>query len=190
MCARPRPRYWIGGGGVSTCTTITTTTQSCNSAIGSPPTVAGTPDVGGMIGRVGPFLAVNKQSDQSSGNVGFFQVGLAGVANSVSFYWGSVDTWNFAQLLDAQGNALDTVTGTALGASFNNGVPMSPGGGEFTFNWDGTDPVATLQFGDTFGPAMEVADVSTVPEPDSIGLIAVGLGLVGVARWQRRTRRV
>lgn len=159
---------------------------SCNSAIG---TSAGAPPTGDST----KFLAVS-DAPTGQGGVGFYQIGLPSSIRSVSFYWGSVNAWNFVQLLDAAGNSLvggmavpDAIRGTDLGAGTVDGFFGSLGSRLFTFNWDASDPVATLQFGDFFGPAMEIDNVTAVPEPGSLGLLALGTGLIGFLQRRRRS---
>jgi hypothetical protein len=173
--------YWLPSD--ATGCAVSNTTANCNSAIGNPPIIGGTGDTGGAPpGVTGNWLAVSNGPDGQSG-VGFFQINISAIGtNNVSFYWGSVDQWNFVQLLDAQGNALDTVHGTDLGSTFDNGIPISVGSAEFTFTWDSTDPVTTIQFGDAFGPAFELADVTTqVPEPNGLAIMLAGLSALGLA---------
>ncbi len=169
--------------------TASTSDANCNSAIGAPPTIGTTPDAGAPTGVTGNSLAVSNAPNGSSG-VGFFQINISSLGtNNISFYWGSVDTWNFVQLLDASGNLLgSTVYGTNLGSGTSDGFFGSLGSREFTFTWDSTDPVAILQFGDYFGPAFEVADVTTqVPEPNGTAILLAGLGFIELAGlWRRR----
>ena len=187
----PQTSYWISGGTLTTCASITSNTTACNSSIGNPPNVNGSPDPARPAGVSGNFLQVSPGPNPANYGVGFFDIGGLSGYNSVSFDWGSVDEWNFASLLDAYGQDLFDVHGTDLGASFNNGIPMSPGDERITFSWASSDPVATLQLGDTFGPAMEVANVTTnssvTPEPSSIALLATGMfGLGNLVRRRRK----
>ena len=171
--------YWLPGG-QSGCA-VGSDLSSCNSAIGT--TAGAVP-----TGITNNFLAVSNAPTGQSG-VGFFDLDLSQIhTDNVSFYWGSVDTWNFVQLLDSNGNALITVDGAALGAGTIDGFFGSLGAREFTFSWTPGTDVAALQFGDYFGPAFEVANVTTtgVPEPGSLGLLAMGAGMIGAATLRRR----
>lgn len=105
---------------------------------------------------------------------------------SVSFYWGSVDTYNFVDVLGAGGATLLSISGTDLPpadggqieAETNRRVFFSAGPGE---------TITGLRFSST-GIAFELDDVAgSVPEPETWGLMIAGFTLVGFAMRNRRT---
>lgn len=65
----PQTSYYIAGGARTDCAAITSNTTSCNSAIGSPPSVNGTPDLAGPPGSPN-FLAISTAPTGVSGGSG------------------------------------------------------------------------------------------------------------------------
>jgi opacity protein-like surface antigen len=89
---------------------------------------------------------------------------------SVSFDWGTNDTWNTLDLLDRSGNLIESIAGTGTGV---NG----------RFSYTSTVAIGALAFKSTV-PAFEVDDVtfeSPVPEPASWALMVLGFGAAGVS---------
>lgn len=118
---------------------------------------------------------------------------FAGIA-SISFIWGSVDTYNTLEVLDRLNNVIATFTGSdaALPADGDQHNP-------------GTNPLATLTFsGTTQGNigglrltssqnAFEVDNfaVTAVPEPGIWALLLLGFGFIGAfLRGQKRQKRM
>jgi hypothetical protein len=118
---------------------------------------------------------------------------FAGIA-SISFIWGSVDSYNTLEVLDRLNNVIATFTG-ADAALPANGDQANPG----------TNPLATLTFsGTTQGNigglrlsssqnAFEVDNfaVTAVPEPGIWALLLLGFGFIGAfLRGQKRQKRM
>ena len=118
---------------------------------------------------------------------------FAGIA-SISFIWGSVDSYNTLEVLDRLNNVIATFTGSdaALPADGNQHDP-------------GTNPLATLTFsGTTQGNigglrlrssqnAFETDNfaVTAVPEPAIWALLLLGFGFIGASlRGQKRQKRM
>jgi len=105
---------------------------------------------------------------------------------SVSFYWGSVDTYNRVDVLGAGGATLFTLAGSALPvangnqfiASTNRRVSFDAGLGEV---------ITGLRFRST-GVAFELDSISgtAVPEPASWALMIAGFTMVGFAMRRRQ----
>lgn len=114
---------------------------------------------------------------------------LGGTAyRSVSLYWGSIDQYNWLDLLDAAGNTIGTVTYADIGAGAN-GDQLSGNtnrrvsiGTDFDFYGVGVRSTSA---------AFEVDNIkflSSVPEPTTWAMMIGGFGFVGGA-MRRRTAR-
>ncbi|QMW22129.1 PEPxxWA-CTERM sorting domain-containing protein [Sandaracinobacteroides saxicola] len=109
---------------------------------------------------------------------------------SISFYWGSIDTYNSLDVLGAGGVTLLTITGSMLppangdqGAGITNRrVFITAGAGEV---------ITGLTFTST-GVAYEFDDIaaSAVPEPATWAMLIAGFGMVGFASRRRKVTRV
>lgn len=108
---------------------------------------------------------------------------------AISFYWGSIDTYNKVEVLGPGGVVLHTVNGGDFSAA--DGNQLLPGTNRrVNFTWDGSDPITGLRLTST-GIAFEFDDfgATAVPEPATWALLIAGFGMVGFAA-RRRTRAV
>ncbi len=114
--------------------------------------------------------------------------------SSVSFYWGSIDSFNSVDLLGADGVTLLSVGGGAFSPA--NGDQSGSITNQRIFFTAGTGEVITgLRFHAT-GVAFEIDDVAgrlvsdgagaTVPEPATWAMMLGGFGMVGFAARRRR----
>jgi PEP-CTERM motif len=109
---------------------------------------------------------------------------------TISFYWGSIDTFNSLDVLGAGGVVIHTIGGASLPPA--NGNRTSSNTNRRIFITAGPNEVITgLTFRST-GVAFEFDDIATsVPEPQAWAMLIAGFGLVGaVARRQRRPVQV
>lgn len=116
--------------------------------------------------------------------------------SSISFYWGSIDAYNFVDVLGAGGATLLSISGSTLPPSNGNqGLPETnrrvnfiAGAGEVITGLRLRSTGVAFEF-DNFAAA-EVLDPGggAVPEPATWAMLLSGFGLVGVsARRRRRT---
>lgn len=106
---------------------------------------------------------------------------------SISFYWGSIDTFNSVDVLGAGGVLLTTISGGMLppangdqgNAITNRRVFITAGAGE---------AITGLTFRST-GVAFEFDTIAAgaVPEPQSWAMLIAGFGMIGAAARRRRT---
>ena len=106
--------------------------------------------------------------------------------SSLSFYWGSIDSYNTLEVLDRSGMVLKTIVGNQM---------FNPADGNQTA--PATNRRLFLQFapGENFGAlrltstqrAFEIDDfgVASVPEPATWAMLIVGMGFVGFANRRR-----
>ena len=114
--------------------------------------------------------------------------------SSVSFYWGSIDTYNFVDVLGAGGATIFSIAGGALppsngdqgAASTNRRVNFIAGAGEVITGLRLTSTGVAFEF-DTFAASGALdPGGGVVPEPASWAMLIVGFGLVGVSSRRRR----
>ena len=148
--------------------------------------------IGGV--RAAPAGTPNGNVYQSIGTGGsstfdFSQfTGVRGLT-SASFYWGSVDAYNFVDLLDAGGAVVRTISGTDL-PQFNGNQTASITNRRVFFTFSPDEDVTALRLRST-GMAFEfdnIAVAGAVPEPETWAMLIMGLGMIGaVMRRPRRT---
>jgi hypothetical protein len=119
---------------------------------------------------------------------------------SLSFYWGSIDSYNTLELLDEDLNVLG-ITGAANAFSIVGNDLYNPADGNQTsantnrrvfLDLASTPTFRALRLTST-GRAFEIDDIagtvvqaSTVPEPATASMLMLGLGLLGVAGARRK----
>ena len=116
--------------------------------------------------------------------------------SSVSFYWGSIDTYNSVTVLGANGTSLGTFGGSLFPPA-NGDQGASTSNERVNFTAGPGEAITGLRFAST-GVAFEVDSVAgsplggisgtgAVPEPATWAMMLVGLGAVGVG-VRRRNR--
>ena len=108
----------------------------------------------------------------------------------VSFYLGSIDTYNTVQILDVAGKVLNTYTGASFAtpANGNQGLPAT--NRRITFKAAAGETISGIRFLSS-RPALEVDNVVfAVPEPSTWMMMLIGFGLVGQAMRSRRRSNV
>lgn len=112
-----------------------------------------------------------------------------GAIQSLSFIWGSVDTYNTLSFLDSLGNTIFSITGAELlGSSANGGQDSATSNPVVTVSFTGADRnVAAMQLSST-GHSFEIDNlaISPVPEPATWAMMLLGTMLAGVGLRRRR----
>lgn len=111
---------------------------------------------------------------------------------SASLYWGSVDSYNFVDFLDAGGNRIGGIGGGDLPmANGNQALPDTNRRVYFTFAPQ--EAVTALRLRST-GAAFEfdnmAASIGAVPEPASWAMLITGFGFIGGAMRLRKDRPI
>lgn len=104
---------------------------------------------------------------------------------TISFYWGSIDTFNKVEVLDTGGNVMATVTGWAFQPHDGNWFQQSTNRRVF-FTAGPGEWIGGLRLSSS-GVAFEFDDfAASVPEPATWAMLLAGFGLVGFAARRRR----
>ncbi len=134
-------------------------------------------------------------------NSSYLAVGLGGSAtlaqtalgfDAVSFFIGSIDSFNSVQVLSTTGALIASFTGDAFTATPDGNQLLSTTNRRITITRDATDAlIGGVRFLSA-GNALEVDNVVfAVPEPSTWALMLLGFGMVGTAtRYRRRSRQV
>lgn len=114
-----------------------------------------------------------------------------GGLTSLSFIWGSVDTYNDLDFLGFDGTTvLGTYNGTAVAAPANGNQTSASTNRLVTFSFTGTDQaVGYLRLRST-SQAFEIANLSVaaVPEPTTWALFILGFGAIGATMRRRSSQ--
>ena len=123
----------------------------------------------------------------------------AGGIGSLSFIWGSVDSYNTLSFTDAAGNALGagyTFTGSDIAAlipALANGDQSNPNTNPLvTFYFLDPAAVGGMQLTSNGTNAFEIDNISIAPapEPATWAMMLLGFGAVGVAMRRRKSPAV
>lgn len=135
------------------------------------------------LGDATQFLVVPGNGGSGTATLDLSSVGPI---KSFSFYWGSIDTYNYVDLFNASGfyqriggSMLPPANGAQGDAATNRRVFFTLGAGE---------SLTSINFVSD-GVAFEIDDfaVGAVPEPQSWALMLIGFGFVGMAA-RRKSR--
>jgi hypothetical protein len=141
---------------------------------GSPPAVA--PGVKGSSA----YLSVNPGETAAIVSRTGFQ--------SVSFLWGSMDSYNTLRLIGADGTTIASYSGLDVFAPADGGQLGGDTNRRVTFTVQGGPAIYGIGL-ESSRPAFEIDDVSfsgAVPEPATWAMMLLGLGIVGGAVRHRR----
>lgn len=198
----------LAAGTATSANAAVTVTTTPGSATYSGPTPTFNFDVGSRpVTTGGAYIASDQPLDsQPLGGTGSFYsvspndgpgtLSLAGFGaiSSLSFIWGSVDTFNVLSFLDRAGNAIYTITGTQLlGSAATGAQDASNTNPVVSFNFTGADTaVAALRLGSTgsssdYSFEIDNLAISSVPEPATWGMMMLGLGIAGASLRRRRS---
>ncbi len=133
-------------------------------------------------GSLGNFYSAGPSTSEP----GTIDLGLSGLA-WISFLWGSVDTYNTLQLLDAGNNILDTITGSQIQAGANGQTTSL-----VTLNLTGDQSqVAKLWLTSNGTNAFEIDNIAfqAVPEPATWMMLILGMLGVGFAMRRRSSEQ-
>lgn len=147
------------------------------------------------LGSTGDFYSVTPVNGP-----GVLSLAGFGAISSLSFIWGSVDSFNVLNFLNSAGQAIYSITGSQLlGASATGAQEVPVTNPLVTFTFTGADQnVAALQLTSTdpspsssnYSFEIDNLAISPVPEPATWGMMMLGLGVAGASLRRRRSTRV
>jgi hypothetical protein len=111
---------------------------------------------------------------------------------SVSFFLGSIDTYNVVQVLSTTGSVLSTFTGVNFTVDPNGNQDIPSTNRRITIAADVNDvAIGGIRFLSN-GNSLEVDNVVfAVPEPSTWAMMFLGFGMIGTAaRYRRRSKTV
>jgi PEP-CTERM motif len=162
--------------------------------------------LGGGITRVGGALVTGSSSISAqpgfSDGSRYLSVGASGTStlkssigfNVVSFFWGSIDTFNRVSLLDSSNNVIATFLGNdpLIAAPANGNRALATNNRRVTFTRTvGDAAIRAVRF-QSQNNAFEVDNLvfqGPIPEPSTWMMLLAGFGLIG-ASLRRRNRPV
>jgi len=111
---------------------------------------------------------------------------------SLSFFIGSIDTFNTVEVLSTTGELIASYAGSAFTSTPDGNQTLATTNRRVTITREATDAlIGGVRFLSD-GPALEVDNVVfAVPEPSTWALMPLGFGMVGTAtRYRRRSQQV
>ena len=136
-----------------------------------------------------PYFSVPQTGGAGSATLDWS--GAFGTAiKSFSFYWGSIDTYNSVELLDAGGQAFYTLAGGAIPPANGNQTAAFSNRRVF-FTLAPGEAISGLRFNSS-GIAYEIDSIaleSAVPEPQTWALLVGGFAMIGLAARRRNATR-
>lgn len=194
--------------GSANASIMLSTTPGTNPYSGpTPPTYtfeAATPQVTGGLITTGNSPGVRAQPYGSTGNYwtvgpsdgtpGVLNLSSFGDIGSISFIWGSVDTYNTLEVLNAANAVIGTFTGANVSALANGNQTDPFTNPLVTLTFSGADITAvnSLRLSSTQN-AFETDNFTIrapVPEPSTWAMMLVGFGAIGFGMRRRRAVRI
>ena len=147
------------------------------------------------LGSTGSFYSVTPANGPGTLSLAGF-----GAISSLSFIWGSVDTFNVLNFLNSAGQTIYSITGAQLlGANATGAQELPTTNPLVTFTFTGADSnVAAMQLTSTdpnpnssnYSFEIDNLAISPVPEPATWGMMMLGLGVAGASLRRRRSTKV
>lgn len=156
---------------------------------------AAIPDLDGTIGLPSTtttstnWIAAGPGNTNNGGSSA--NLALPGGTTAVSFLWGSPDTYNSFQFMTSPAS-VTTLTAAQLVALLPgaNQFPLDQAQGKayyITLTAGAGETISSLTFKSPTQNAIEISNVTVVPEPEAYGLALAGMGVVAFAMRRRRT---
>lgn len=148
------------------------------------------------LGSVGGYAAVGTNVQAGQPNPNTIDLTALGISNigSISFLWGSIDSYNVLTLLDRDGNSMGVFGGDDIIDPANGNQTDPAKNRVVTFRFDGADAskIGGLQFFSDNQNAFEIdsVKVAAVPEPATWAMMIGGFGLIGLSMRRRTRNRV
>lgn len=135
-----------------------------------------------MFSDMTPYLSVGAGATAqllTTGSTGY---------NSVSFFLGSIDSYNTVVLLDTMGNAIQSFTGSDFIVPADGGQMNPATNRRVTLTRSGTDAmIGGIKFLSSQNALETDNVVFAVPEPTTWAMMLVGFGMMGASmRYRRR----
>lgn len=140
------------------------------------------------VGSTGGFASVGINDAGGLPNPAVLDLSAFGDITEISFLWGSIDTGNKVEFIDADGNAFATFTGGSNGIAPADGNQGSSSIVTFSVTDEHTGLLAGLRFSSTQNAfEFDNVNIQAVPEPATWAMMIAGFGLVGGALRRRST---
>jgi hypothetical protein len=134
----------------------------------------------------GVYLSLGANSSATFNFAGYIPANKK--LSGISFYWGSIDNYNFVDFLRADNSVIQTVGGAQL-PQFNGNQTLGATNRRVTFAFNSLEAVSKVRLRSTTSAAFELdsiaASVGPIPEPGTWLTMIVGFGMVGAAARRR-----
>lgn len=143
------------------------------------------------LGSTGYYASVGTSAGGGNPNPADLNLSAFGAISEISFLWGSIDSYNTIQFLDASNAVLATFTGGSSGIAPASGNPSDANSNRIvTFAINGADSTSLAKLRFSSGQnafEFDNLNVREVPEPATWAMMIAGFGLVGGALRRRST---
>jgi hypothetical protein len=156
---------------------------------------AAIPDLDGTVGLPSTTTTLTNWIAAGPGNTnnggGSSTLALPGSTTAVSFLWGSPDTYNSFSFV-VNGSTTSNFSAEQLVAALPalDQFPLDQEQGKAYYiklTAGANETITSLTFSSPVTNAIEISNVTVVPEPEAYGLALAGMGVVAFAMRRRRT---